>query len=187
MQFQFRNRNWNRISGIFRGVELESELNWRLKSLVGIGIGIGIGMESNQYFQRWNWNRNWIEHRWPGIGIELEWTIAGIAHHCLPHIMEWKEVSSQISLHFFNLKIIIFNIEPYGKNQVFAFLENLKCANFFNLPQKVWHLVTNIERKEICGVSRQSKIPYISNHFAKCGYKGELSAVFSAIYYLNKE
>ncbi len=41
-----------------------------------------------------------------------------------------------------------------------------------------------IERKEIYGVSRQSKIPYISNHFAKRGHKGELSAVFGAIYYL---
>ena len=38
--------------------------------------------------------------------------------------------------------------------------------------------------KEIYGVSRQIKIPYISNHFAKCDHKGELSAVFSAIYYL---
>ena len=37
---------------------------------------------------------------------------------------------------------------------------------------------------EIYGVSRQSKIPYISNNFAKCDHKGELSAVFSAIYYL---
>ncbi len=27
------------------------------------------------------------------------------------------------------------------------------------------------------------KLPVISNHFAKCDHKGELSAVFSAIYY----
>ncbi len=26
---------------------------------------------------------------------------------------------------FFNLKIVIFNIEPYGKIQVFAYLDNL--------------------------------------------------------------
>ena len=32
--------------------------------------------------------------------------------------------------------------------------------------------------------SRQSKIPYISNHFAKCGHKGELWSAFSAIHYL---
>ncbi len=31
---------------------------------------------------------------------------------------------------FFNLKIIIFNIEQYGKIQVFAFLDNLECTNF---------------------------------------------------------
>ncbi len=41
--------------------------------------------------------------------------------------------------------------------------------------------------KELYGVSRQSKIPYISNHFAKCDHKGELSAVVSAIYYLKSE
>ncbi len=29
------------------------------------------------------------------------------------------------------------------------------------------------------------KFPIISNHFAKCDHKGELSAVLSAIYYLN--
>ncbi len=45
-------------------------------------------------------------------------------------------------------------------------------------------LITIIERKKIYGVSRQSKIPYISNHFANCDQKAELSAVFSAIYYL---
>ncbi len=28
------------------------------------------------------------------------------------------------------------------------------------------------------------KIPHISNHFSKCDHKGELAAVFSAIYYL---
>ena len=28
------------------------------------------------------------------------------------------------------------------------------------------------------------KFPFITNHFAKCDHKGELSAVLSAIYYL---
>ncbi len=31
---------------------------------------------------------------------------------------------------FFNLKIIIFNIEPYGKIKVFACLDNIECTNF---------------------------------------------------------
>ncbi len=34
------------------------------------------------------------------------------------------------------------------------------------------------------GYPGKVKIPIISNHFAKCNHKGELSAVFSAIYYL---
>ncbi len=33
------------------------------------------------------------------------------------------------------------------------------------LPQKVWHVITIIERKEIYGVSRQSKIPYYIQSF----------------------
>ena len=35
------------------------------------------------------------------------------------------------------------------------------------------------------GFPRKLKFPIISNDFANCGHKGELSAVFSAIYYLN--
>ncbi len=34
------------------------------------------------------------------------------------------------------------------------------------------------------GFPGKVKFPIISNHFAKCAHKGELSAVFSAIYYL---
>ncbi len=34
------------------------------------------------------------------------------------------------------------------------------------------------------GFPGKVKFPIVSNHFAKCGHKGELSAVFSAIYYL---
>ena len=34
------------------------------------------------------------------------------------------------------------------------------------------------------GYPGKVKFPIISNHFAKCGHKGELLAVFSAIYYL---
>ena len=34
------------------------------------------------------------------------------------------------------------------------------------------------------GFPGKVKFPIISNHFAKCGHKGELSAVFGAIYYL---
>ncbi len=34
------------------------------------------------------------------------------------------------------------------------------------------------------GYPGKEKFPIISNHFAKCDHKGELSAVFSAIYYL---
>ena len=37
------------------------------------------------------------------------------------------------------------------------------------------------------GFQCKVKFPIISNHFAKCAHKGELPAVFSAIYYLNKE
>ncbi len=65
--------NWSQNSR----KELESELNWT--NIIRGGIGIGI--ELNQYFLGWNWNRNWIEHHWSGIGIESESTFAGIAHH----------------------------------------------------------------------------------------------------------
>ena len=34
------------------------------------------------------------------------------------------------------------------------------------------------------GFPGKLKFPIISNDFANCGHKGELSAVFSAIYYL---
>ena len=34
------------------------------------------------------------------------------------------------------------------------------------------------------GYPGKVKFPIVSNHFAKCDHKGELSAVFSAIYYL---
>ena len=34
------------------------------------------------------------------------------------------------------------------------------------------------------GYPGKVKFPIISNHFAKCDHKGELSAVLSAIYYL---
>ncbi len=37
------------------------------------------------------------------------------------------------------------------------------------------------------GFPGKLKFPIISNHFAICGHKGELSAVFSAIYYLKNE
>ncbi len=51
----------------FSGVaELESELNWRLKSLEGIGIGIELeakptrrNWNRNGIETLWNWNRNW--------------------------------------------------------------------------------------------------------------------------------
>ena len=35
------------------------------------------------------------------------------------------------------------------------------------------------------GYPGKIKFPIISNHFGKCDHKCELSAVFSAIYYLN--
>ncbi len=41
----------------------------------------------------------------------------------------------------------------------------------------------DIEILHDCGAC---KIPYISNHFAKCGYKCELWSVSSAIHYLNE-
>ena len=34
------------------------------------------------------------------------------------------------------------------------------------------------------GYPSKAKIPIIYNHFAKCDHKSEISAVFSAIYYL---
>ncbi len=34
---------------------------------------------------------------------------------------------------FFNLKIIIFNIEPCSKIQYFAVVNNLECTNFLNV------------------------------------------------------
>ncbi len=37
------------------------------------------------------------------------------------------------------------------------------------------------------GFPGKVKFPIISNHFAKCGHKGELSAVFSPIYYLKQK
>ena len=37
------------------------------------------------------------------------------------------------------------------------------------------------------GFPGKLKFPIISNYFANCCHKGELSAVFSAIYYLNSK
>ena len=68
----WRNRSSNRNS-----LELESEWN-RAHFFTG---GTGIWIESSLNIQGWNWNRNWIEGFWPGIGNESELTFAGIAHH----------------------------------------------------------------------------------------------------------
>ncbi len=44
--------------------------------------------------------------------------------------MEWTGGIQPNNPLFFNLQIIIFNIELYGKIQVFACLDNLECTNF---------------------------------------------------------
>ncbi len=98
--------------------------------------------------------------------------------------MEWKGVSSQISPNFSAWKLSSLTLSHMAKSRICIFRQPRMHDFFKLLPHRIWHLITIIERKEIYGVSRQSKIPYISNQFSKFGHKGELSAVFSAIYYL---
>ncbi len=100
--------------------------------------------------------------------------------------MEWKGVSSQISPYFSTWKLSSLTLNHMAKSSICIFRQHRMHKFFKLLPHRVWHLITIRERKEIYGVSRQSNIPYIniSNHFAKCGQKGELSAVVGPIYYL---
>ncbi len=111
------------------------------------------------------------------FGINFHWNI-------LPHMMEWKGVSRQISPYFDIWKLSSLTLSLMAKLNNCIFRQTRMHKFFIFLPQRVWHLVTVIGRKEMYGVSRQSKIPYISNHFARCGHKGELWSVFSAIHYL---
>ncbi len=41
--------------------------------------------------------------------------------------------------------------------------------------QRVWHLIFNIENKDVYRVSSHTKILYIPDHFSKCGHKSVLS------------
>ncbi len=110
---------------------------------------------------------------------QFQWNI-------LPYMMEWRGLSSQISPYFSTWTLSSLTLSHMAKSSICIFRQPRMHKFLKFMPQRVWHLITIIERKEIYGVSRQSKIPLISNHFAKCDHKGELSAVFSAIYYLNQ-
>ncbi len=108
--------------------------------------------------------------------VNIHWYI-------LPHMMEWKGVSRQISPYFSTLKLSsLSHMEKLG----FCIFRQPRMREFLNfLHQRVWHSITIIGRKKMYWISRQSKIPFMSNHFAKCGHKGELWSAFSVIHYLN--
>ncbi len=104
---------------------------------------------------------------------------------CIKILISWGKPMALFTCFF--LKVVVnteCQMHEFSKNASWGqFQWNILPFLKF-LPQRVWNLVTIIERKEMYGVSRQKNFFYISNHFAKCDHKGELSAVFSAIYYL---
>ncbi len=110
---------------------------------------------------------------------QFQWNIFAYCH------TSWNE--GQISPYFSTWKLSSLTFSHMAKSSIWVFRQHRMHKFLKFLPQRVWHLSIIIERKEIYRVSRQRKIPSISKHFAKFDHKGELWAVFSAIYYLKSE
>ena len=96
---------------------------------------------------------------------QFQWNI-------LPYMMEWRGVSSQISPYFSTWKLSSLTLSHMAKSSICIFRQPRMHKFLKFLPQRVWHLITIIERKEIYGVSRQSKIPYYIQSFCQVWPQG---------------
>ncbi len=96
--------------------------------------------------------------------INIHWNI-------LPHMMEWKGVSRQISPDISTWKLSSLSLRLMAKLNICIFRQPRMHKFVKFLPQRVWHLITIIGRKEMYGDSRQNKISHISNYFARYGHK----------------
>ncbi len=96
---------------------------------------------------------------------QFQWNI-------LPYMMEWRGVSSQISPYFSTWKLSSLTLSHMAKSSICIFRQPRMHKFLKFLPQRDWHLITIIERNEIYGVSRHSKIPYYMQSFCQVWPQG---------------